>query len=435
VQLSQVRYYIIVISLAVFIFFFYQCSTTKVDVEEDTSILLATNTRPLRDIKYERTAERIERGEYLTNGILKCFVCHSPRDTFQTGFPPIESKKGSGAIIWEIKPYRMVAPNITPDKETGAGNWTDDMFARAIREGIGHDGRALSLPMYWASFRELSDEDLASVIVYLRSIPAVKNKLPKRKLSLETEKELQTSSNPLQHGVKSIDLSDPLTRGKYLVKVADCVGCHTGWYKRNPGFFGGGNKLKRIYDTSYVFSSNITPDSTGLQSWTPEFFIQLIRTGKHLKLDPVMPWVSYMNMTDDDLKAILMALKQLPPVNHKVMNEMTPTFCEICEQSHGYGEYNKIIALKPVSFNRSLYPEFAGTYVHRDGYSIEVTLENKKLYITEGGPKYELIPVAENRFEASGFSTPVSFKRDATGKVKWLISYWIEEDLFEKKSN
>nr|MBA2330901.1 hypothetical protein [Flavisolibacter sp.] len=99
-------------------------------------------------------------------------------------------------------------------------------------------------PMYWASFRELSDEDLASVIIYLRTIPAVKNKLPKRKLSLETEKELQVSSKPLQHGVKSIDLSDPLTRGKYLVKVADCVGCHTGWYKRNPGFFGGGNKLR-----------------------------------------------------------------------------------------------------------------------------------------------------------------------------------------------
>ncbi len=128
-----------------------------------------------------------------------------------------------------------------------------------------------------------------------------------------------------------------------------------------------------------------------------------------------------------------MDLKQLPPVNHKVMNEMPPTFCEICEQSHGYGEYNKIIALKPVPFNSSLYPEFVGTYVHREGYSIEVTLENKKLYITEGGPKYELIPVAENRFEALGFSTPVSFKRDATGKVKWLISYWIEEDLFEKK--
>ncbi|MGI8599753.1 MAG: c-type cytochrome, partial [Chitinophagaceae bacterium] len=210
-QLSQFRYCFIIVFIAVFIFFFYQCSTTKVELEEDTGILLATNTRPLRDIKYERTAERIERGEYLTNGILKCFVCHSPRDTFQTGFPPIESKKGSGAIIWETKPYRMVAPNITPDKETGAGNWTDDMFARAIREGIGHDGRALSLPMYWASFRELSDEDLASVIVYLKSIPAVKKKLPKRKLSLETEKELQTSSNPLQHAVKSIDLSDPLT--------------------------------------------------------------------------------------------------------------------------------------------------------------------------------------------------------------------------------
>ncbi len=60
--------------------------------------------------------------------------------------------------------------------ETGAGTWTDDMFARAIREGIGHDGRALSEPMYWKTYRELSDEDIASVVVYLRTLTPVKNK-------------------------------------------------------------------------------------------------------------------------------------------------------------------------------------------------------------------------------------------------------------------
>lgn len=433
-RMLKYRYYIIIFTLTSSILYLSQCSISEPKKEEEESnILQATNTRPLRDINLKSTQERIERGEYLTNGILMCFVCHSPRDSSQPGFPPIESKKGSGAIVYETPDSRLVAPNITPDKETGAGTWTDDMFARAIREGIGHDGRALSLPMYWKSFSELSDEDLASVIVYLRTIPPVKNKLPKRKLSPEREKRLQRSSKPLLHPVKAPDLSNLLIRGRYFIKVADCAGCHTGWDKRNPGFFGGGNKLRRLNDTSHIFSVNITPDSTGLKGWTPELFTDILKTGKNLTLDPLMPWVAYLNMTEEDLKAIMTALQQVPPVNHKVVNNMEPSYCEVCEQSHGYGKYNKIIPLKRVPFNSFLYTEFVGTYVHREGFQVEVSLENKKLMISEGGPKLELVPVAENRFQALGFSTPVSFKRDAAGKVKWLVSYWVDEDLLEKQ--
>jgi mono/diheme cytochrome c family protein len=185
-----------------------RCATEK---EEKSTILLATSTRPLRDVKFESTPERIKRGEYLTNGILMCFACHSPRDTTKPGSPPIESKKGSGVVLYDTKEERLVAPNITPDSETGAGKWTDDMFSRAIREGIGHDGRALSLPMYWSSFRQLSDEDLASVVVYLRTLAPVKNKLPRRRLSPEREKKLQKSPKPLLASVTAPDLSNRLT--------------------------------------------------------------------------------------------------------------------------------------------------------------------------------------------------------------------------------
>ena len=69
-------------------------------------------------------------------------------------------------------PGLVFAPNITPDPETGAGNWTDDQLARAIREGVGHDGRALFPFMPYQDFRFYSDEDLASIIVYLRSSAA-----------------------------------------------------------------------------------------------------------------------------------------------------------------------------------------------------------------------------------------------------------------------
>jgi len=236
--------------------------------------------------------------------------------------------------------------------------------------------------------------------------------------------------------VEAPDLSNLLDRGRYFIKTADCVGCHTGWYQRNPGFYGGGSELKKIGDTSYVFSVNITPHATGLQGWSPELFTHVMRNGKSGVLDPVMPWIAYKNMTDEDLSAILMALQKLPPVNHKVINGIKATYCEVCDQSHGYGEHNKILPLKAVPFDRSLYADFVGTYTHAKGFSFEVTSRKDTLLISMGGDPFELVPVSQNRFQSLSFPESISFKRDASGKVKWLItsSYDdIEDDVFVKK--
>jgi mono/diheme cytochrome c family protein len=430
-RLIKFRYHLIILAFSIAGLGLSKCAT---EVEENNTILLATNARPLRDIKFEATEERIKRGEYLANGILMCMTCHSPRDTTKPGFPPIESKKGSGAILYDTEEERLVVPNITPDKETGAGNWTDDMLSRAIREGVGHDGRVLSLPMYSGSFRQLSDEDLASVVVYLRTIPPVKNKLPKRRFSAKREKELQGQTQPLLTAVAAPDLSNMVTRGKYYIKTGHCSNCHSRFDKRIPGYFGGGNKTDNYYNTSYTFSSNITPHETGLKGWTPELFINVIRTGKGGVLAPKMPWAAYKNMTDEDLTAVFMVLQKLHPVNHKVVNGIKETYCEVCEMSHGYGENNKIIPPKAVPFNKALYPDFVGTYTHpEEGWSYTVTLERDKLLISEGGPAMVMVPIADNRFEVSGYPTPVGFRRDEKGKVKWLIEYLMEEDVLVKQ--
>ena len=146
-------------------------SANSVNVKMDDSF----KVRPLTNIKYERTAQRLKQGEYLVTSLLECFMCHSERNWKASGAPPFTDKKGSGSILFEDSTSRLIAPNITPDKETGAGTWTDDMFARAIREGVGHDGRALSYYMLYNNFKNLSDEDLAAVIVYIRSIPPIHN--------------------------------------------------------------------------------------------------------------------------------------------------------------------------------------------------------------------------------------------------------------------
>ena len=76
-------------------------------------------------------------------------------------------------------PGNISAPNLTPDPETGSGRWTDDQIARAIREGVKHDDTILFPMMPYGEYKTLSDEDLASVVVYLRSIPPVRNPLPR----------------------------------------------------------------------------------------------------------------------------------------------------------------------------------------------------------------------------------------------------------------
>lgn len=135
--------------------------------------------RPLTARNFERTPQRLERGRYIATTPSDCMGCHSPHDWTTPGLPILPGKEGAGEVMPVTDtPGRVVAPNLTPDPETGAGLWTDDQLARAIREGIGHDGHALFPLMPYTFFRRMSDEDLASVIVYLRSLPPVRNPLP-----------------------------------------------------------------------------------------------------------------------------------------------------------------------------------------------------------------------------------------------------------------
>src|SRR5437867_9893064 len=101
----------------------------------------------------------------------------------------------------------LIAPNITSDKETGVGAWSDDTLARAIREGIGHDGRALFLAMPYPHYRQMSDEDLASVIAYLRTVPAVRNQLPTTTMPFPLNFFIQNVPEPVTTAVPAPDQS------------------------------------------------------------------------------------------------------------------------------------------------------------------------------------------------------------------------------------
>lgn len=105
---------------------------------------IGPRARTLTSQKFERTPARLARGEYLINDVTDCMGCHSEHDWTAHDAPVVPGTLGSGQDMNLLKgfPGRVYAPNITPDP-TGAGHWTDDQLGRAIREGVGHDGRAL----------------------------------------------------------------------------------------------------------------------------------------------------------------------------------------------------------------------------------------------------------------------------------------------------
>ena len=305
---------------------------------------IGPEVRPLTDRKFEVSSARLERGRYLVEGPLHCFECHSQPDYKTPGAPSIAGTKGGGRNWTERGFPWLFSPNISPDPETGAGKWTDDMFARAIREGIGHDGRALFPLMPYRSFSHLSDEDLASVVVYVRSLAPISGKQPQTKTPFPLSLMLNILPKPIKDPVPAPDLSTPVARGQYLAQVSDCEGCHTPRGRMSPvmaGFeFAGGNVMGQGDHT--VAATNITPDPTGISYYDEALFIKVMRSG-HVgarPLSPIMPWVYLRNMSDDDLKDLFAYLQTVRPVQHAVDNTEAPSLCRKCRQVHGFGNRN-----------------------------------------------------------------------------------------------
>jgi mono/diheme cytochrome c family protein len=265
-------------------------------------------------------------------------------DWSQHGGPVSSGSEGVGQVMWfKDLPGRIVAPNITSDSETGAGTWTDDQLARAIREGIGHDGRALFPMMPYENLRHMSDEDLASLVVYIRSLPPVRNALPPTEIIFPVKYLIRSVPQPVTEPVSSPDRGDRLKWGEYLITIASCNECHTPRARgaAKPGLeYGGGFTLDGPWGA--VASANITPDATGIGYYDEALFIQAMRTGyvKARQLKSIMPFGEFGGLTDDDLRAMFAYVRTLKPVKHRVDNSLPPTYCKLCQVKHGAGDQN-----------------------------------------------------------------------------------------------
>jgi mono/diheme cytochrome c family protein len=122
-------------------------------------------------------ANPVKRGEYLVNS-LACPVCHSPVDGDKRMLPGMRL---AGGLRMNLAPWgNWTTGNLTSDKETGLGNWTDDEIKRVITKGTLRDGsRMLPFPMDWPSFSTMKESDINAIVAYLRTVPPVRNKVPR----------------------------------------------------------------------------------------------------------------------------------------------------------------------------------------------------------------------------------------------------------------
>jgi len=286
----------------------------------------------------------LERGRYLVEGPMHCLACHSEIDWSAPGIQPLPGRKGVGAQFPDVNvPGLVVASNITPDPETGVGEWTDEELGRAIREGVGRDGRRLFPAMPYMFFRALSDDDLAAVIAYIRTLEPVRNQPPATEIPEPVMASLPPHQ-PITEPVPAPDRSDPIAYGAYLTQIGNCIECHTPLTPEGHPIMelmlAGGRILEGPWGKAAA--PNLTTDPSGIPYYTEELFIEVMRTGmvSARKLNDIMISSYFKNMTDEDLKAIFAYLQTLEPISHRVSNTEPPTLCPKCGQSHGLGDQN-----------------------------------------------------------------------------------------------
>ena len=241
----------------------------------------------------------IERGKHFVEAIAICQVCHGDNlagDTLSDD--PVFA--------------RIVASNLTSGRGGIGGTYSDIDYVRAIRHGVGNDGKGLPL-MPSEAFNKFSDHDLGAIIAYLKSLPPVDNEVPESKAGPIGR--IFALLDPSLFSVQLIDHAAPRAPapspgvteeyGAYL--ATGCTVCH--------GQNLGGARVFIVEGSPN--SANLTSGGA-LGSWSESDFINTLRTGVTPEgkfLNPnFMPWHRFRLMTDDEMKAIWLYLHALPPL-------------------------------------------------------------------------------------------------------------------------
>jgi mono/diheme cytochrome c family protein len=258
----------------------------------------------------------VERGSYLVNSVGACGNCHTPR---QQGVPDVSKKFSGGFQTFDEPWFTVKGANLTPDRETGLGNWSDDDLRKALLTGMRPNGTQLATVMPYPFYKVMLPGDVDAIIAYLRTVPAIRN-------------EVQAPSYKAQQAAAAVpgadkpmtadDLKDPVKRGFYLASIAHCMACHARASEAVPPDFKtnygrGGREFRGPWGATVT--ANISASAKGLGGWSDAEIRRVLtegisKDGRKLK-PPMIDYVAYYKTwKSEDLDALIAWIRTIPPV-------------------------------------------------------------------------------------------------------------------------
>ncbi len=318
------------------------------------SVVLALSLMAHFDAALAQTnSELIDKGKYLTTAG-GCVSCHTN--------PGGEPFAGNRAIP---TPFGTIySSNITPDKDTGIGKYTDDQFYKALHDGIMANGNYLYPAMPFTSFTKVNRDDVLAIKAYLFSLKPVHSEQKPDKLAFPFDIREGLAAWRALYFKPGEFQPDPgksaqINRGAYLVEgLAHCGQCHT------PRNIAEANESGEALQGAAIqgwYAPNITSDWTqGIGSWSNDdllsYFKKGFAEGHGIAVGPMSEMIhdDLKHLTDDDLNAIVAYLKSTPPKQEAAkselgVSEVASTLylnnCASCHQLDGQGIKGKIPAL------------------------------------------------------------------------------------------
>ncbi len=268
-------------------------------VVKSNSMLTKKYNPPNEPITVRNDSVTLARGTHLVTVISKCVQCHG-------------DNLGGKPFIDDPKLGHVIAPNLTKGKGGVGNRYTDEQMAVVIRHGIKADSTT-ALVMPSDDYEVLSDDDVAAIVAYVRSVPPVDHELPRSTLGPLGRALSATGQFPVfvaelvDHNLKhvaSVTVDTSVAYGSYLAHAGGCTGCH------GPGLSGG-----KIPGTppEWPAAANLTPK--GIGHYTDTQITEMLRSGTRpdgTHLNDVMPWKFTAKMTDDEIATTVKYLRTVP---------------------------------------------------------------------------------------------------------------------------
>ncbi len=367
----------------------------------------------------------VAKGEYLTL-VGDCMSCHT-----EQGGPRFAGGRVVGTPFGDIP-----APNLTPDRETGLGDWSFEAFRQALHSGVDRRGQFLYPAFPYTSYTKVSRDDALAIFAYLQSLPPVRQ--PAKPLGLGFPYSVRNTLKAwralyFREGEYVADPGKPAAwnRGAYLVQgLGHCNECHVardafGGMRSDQSLSGG-----QIPEQNWYAPDLSTQANGGLAGWKEQDIVDLLKTGQSGKGTAFGPMAevvarSTQHMTDEDLHAIATYLQSLP-ARPRVSYEASPLdttpilaqgakiYEHRCAACHGKGGLGVAGVYPPLGGNSSVNEP---TGIN----AIRVVLLGGFPPATKGNPRPYSMPPFAQQLSDSDVAAVVTYIRQSWGNTAPLV--------------